>query len=113
MKIIVCDKSTRRFAERERSFVENAEQQLPQGIGGFLDFVEEQDGELQFFGVILRERFLRDQWMCFAVAEITRRRSDQFRNFVRVLKFCAVDFNDGSCISEQSLRSGFDDAGLP
>ena len=50
MKITVCDKSTRRLSPScQRSFVEDAEEQLPEGIGSFFDFVEQQKADLEFF----------------------------------------------------------------
>ncbi len=97
-------------AQRQRGLVQNSQQQLPQRVGRFFDFVEEQESNLQFLGVILRERFLRDQRMRLAVPQISRRRADQLRNFVRVLKFGAVHFDHRARIAEQHFGRGFDDA---
>ena len=99
-------------AEGQSGFVQNAEQQLPQGVGSFFDFVEQQDGELQLLGVPLIERFLRQQRMGLAVAEVSRRRADQLGDLVRVLELGAVDLDAGASVAEQGFRHGFDDAGL-
>src|ERR1700739_2753411 len=50
--------------------------------------------------------------MSFAVAEIARRRTGDLGNFVRVLEFGAVDFDDGAWAAEENFGGGFDDAGL-
>ena len=101
---MVCDKiHAAVVAERERGFVQNSQQQLPQRVGGFLDFVKQQEADLQLLGVILRERLLRDQRMRFAVPQISRRRADQLGDFVRVLEFGAVDFDHRARIAEQAL----------
>src|SRR4030095_3975541 len=41
------------------------------------------------------------------MSEITRRRPDEFRNFVAVLKFRAIDFDEGPRASKQNLSGGF------
>jgi hypothetical protein len=46
---------------------------LPQRIGSLFDLVEEQDGKLQPVGMPLVERFLREQGMSLAVAEVSGR----------------------------------------
>ncbi len=56
--------------------------------------------------------FLREQRVSLAMSEVSRRRTDQLGNFVRVLKLGAIDFNAGARVSEQSLGHGFDHAGL-
>ena len=110
---MVCDKiHAAVVAERQRGFVENAEQQLPQRVGRLLDFVEQQEAELQFVGVILRERFLRDQRMRLAVPQISRRRADQLRDFVRVLEFGAIHLDHRARIAEQHFGRRFHDARL-
>ncbi len=50
--------------------------------------------------------------MRFAVPQIARRRTNQFRNLVRVLKFRAVHFDNCAWIAEQYFRAGFHDARL-
>ncbi len=50
------------IAKRQRGLIQNAEQQLPQRVTGLLNFVKQQNGELQF----LREPF-------------------RFKNFLRVV----------------------------
>ena len=94
-------------AERQCSLVQNSEQQLPQGVGSLLDFVEEQDRELQFFRVPLVERFLRQQRMRLTVAEVSRRRADELGNLVRVLELGAIDLDAGARIAKERLGHGF------
>ncbi len=60
----------------------------------------------------LVQGFLREQGMSFAMAQISRRRADQLRNFVRVLKFGAVDLDAGAGIAEQGFRHRLDHPGL-
>ena len=62
--------------------------------------------------MILRERFLRDQRMRLAVPQISRRRADQLRDFVRVLEFGAVHFDHRARIAEQHFGRSFDHARL-
>src|SRR5882724_9558796 len=62
--------------------------------------------------MIGRQRFLRDQRMCFAVPQIPRRRTNQFRDFVRVLELRAVHLNYGSWVAKQDMSPSFDDACL-
>src|SRR5215469_10685996 len=51
--------------------------------------------------------------MRLAMAEISRRRSNQLRDLVRMLEFGAVDFDAGPRVAKQRLGHGFDDSGLP
>src|SRR5689334_8337708 len=51
--------------------------------------------------------------MSFAVAEIPRGRADQLCNFMGVLEFGAVNFNDQPGVAKEDFRGGFNDAGLP
>src|SRR3984957_13930933 len=51
--------------------------------------------------------------MCFAVPQISRGRSNQFCNFVRVLELRAIHLDHRARISKQHLRSSLDDARLP
>ena len=46
------------------------------------------------------------------MAQVSRRRADQFRDFVRVLKFGAVDLDAGAGVAEQRLGHGFDHPGF-
>ena len=43
------------------------------------------------------------------MAEVSRRRADQFRDLVRVLKFGTVDLNDGVRFVKEHLGRGLDD----
>ena len=91
-----CERSTRRLSPSvKRGLVEDAEQQLPQRVRGLFDFVEQQDRELQLLGVPLVERFLREQRMGLAMAQVSRRRADQLGDLVRVLELGAVDLDAG------------------
>src|ERR1039458_2734358 len=51
--------------------------------------------------------------MSLAMSEISRRRTNQLRNLVRVLKLGAVDLDAGMGIAEQGLCHGFHHASLP
>ncbi len=97
-------------AKGERGLVQHAEEQLPEGVAGFFDFVEEQERKLQLVAVVRRQRFLGDQGMRFAVAKIARRRADQLGDFVGVLEFRAIDFDDGARAAKQNFRRRFHDA---
>ena len=46
------------------------------------------------------------------MAQISRRRADQLGDFVRVLKFSAVDLDAGAGVAEQSFGHGFDHPGF-
>ena len=98
--------------KRERGLVKNAQQQLPQRVRSFLDFVEQQDRELQLLGVPLVQRFLGEQRMRLAMSEVSRRRADQLGDLVRVLKFGAVDLDARLGIAEQRLGHRLHDARL-
>src|SRR5260221_11396202 len=56
--------------------------------------------------------FLGDQRMRFPVAEVARGRADDLGNFVGVLKFGAVNLDDGAGAAEQNFSGGFNDARL-
>src|SRR6185436_12274459 len=77
-------------AQRQSSLVHHSKQQLPQGVAGFFDFVKENERQLHVVGVILSQHFLSDERVSFPVAEISRRRTKQLGNLVRVLEFRAV-----------------------
>ncbi len=114
MNIIVCDRSTLRLSpKRQRRLVQNPQQQLPQRIAGLLDLVEQQKADLQLLGVVLRQRFLRDQGMRLAVPQISRRRTNQFRNLMRVLKLRAIHFDYRARIAKQHFRRRFHHPRLP
>src|SRR5258708_25217059 len=90
-------------AEGQGGLVQHAEEQLPESVAGFFNFVEKQEGELELFGVRSGKRFLGDQRMSFAVAEIARGRTDQFGDFVGVLEFGAVDLDDQAWGANEDL----------
>ena len=110
---MVCDKvHAAVVAQRQRGLVQNAQQQLPQGVGGLFDLVEKQEAQLHLVRVILGKLFLRDQRMRFAVAQVARRRADQLGDFVGVLELRAVHLDHRARIAEQDLSRGFHDARL-
>src|SRR3954471_9486213 len=45
--------------------------------------------------------------MSLTMAEVSRRRTDQLCNFVRVLEFSTIDFDTGAGVTEQGLGHGF------
>ena len=57
--------------------------------------------------MILRERLLRDQRVRLAVPQISRRRANQFRYLVRVLKFRAIHLDHRARIAKQHFRRRF------
>ena len=61
------------IAKGQCSFIENAQQQLPQRVGSLFDFVEQHQSQLNVVGMRPIEIFLRQHRRSFAVAEISRR----------------------------------------
>lgn len=57
--------------------------------------------------MVLIESFLSEQRVGFAMPEISRRRSDQFRDFMAVLELGAIDSSDRVRIADKRLRRGF------
>ncbi len=80
--------------QRQRSFVQDAEQEVPKSIAGLLDFVEEYKAQFAGLGVILAQHFLAQQWMRLAMTQVSWGRSDQLRNFMAMLEFRAIDLNN-------------------
>src|SRR5271166_5341689 len=50
--------------------------------------------------------------MGFAMSKVSRRRTDEFGNLVRMLELRAVDLDAGARIAEERFRHGFDHASL-
>jgi hypothetical protein len=63
--------------------------------------------------MMLIDDLLTQYWIGFAMLEISWGRSDQFGDFMTVLKLGAVDFNDSARITDERLRGGFCCACLP
>src|SRR5580765_4152560 len=55
------------------------------------------------------EIFLREHRRSFAMADVSRRRADQFSDLMRVLKLGTVDLNNGVRLVKKHLRGGLDD----
>src|SRR4029077_16649264 len=51
--------------------------------------------------------------MCFTVSQVARRRANQLRDFVTVLELGTINLDYGPCVSYQSFRGGFHNAGFP
>ena len=51
--------------------------------------------------------------MSLAVAKITGRRTNQFGDFMAVLKLCAIDLDAGTSVAEEGLGYGLDYTCLP
>ena len=105
-------------AQCQRGLIQNAKQQVPQGIAGFLDFIEKHKAQLHLVGVVLIQYLLAEKWMRFAMPEISGRRSDQLGDFMAVLELGAVDLDHRSRVSGKGLRrrfhqSRFSGAGWP
>jgi len=99
-------------AERERGLIEDAEQEVPHGVAGFFDFVEEDEAQLDGVGMELIEDVLAEERMRLAVSEVSGRRADEFGDFVTVLELGAIDFDDGFGIADEAFGESFDGAGL-
>ena len=87
-------------AQCERRFIQNAEQQLPQRIAGFFNFIKEDERKFDRLTVRTIYVFLGQHRRGFAVAEIAWGRADQLRNFVRMLKLRAINFCHEIVIAE-------------
>src|SRR5690348_12437319 len=66
------------IAESQSGLVEDRQQQLPEGVAGFFDFVEEQKAELELLGMILAQTFFGNQRVSVAMAEVSGGRPDEF-----------------------------------
>ncbi len=80
-------------AQRQGCFVEDAQQEVPQCIGCLFDFIEQHETDLDLVRMMLVQNFLRQQSMRFAMANVSRRRADQFRDLMAVLKLRAIDLD--------------------
>jgi len=113
MKIMAREKSTLRLSPSRRvARSRDAQQEVPDGVGGLLDLVEKDEAELDLLGVLLIQSLLGQQRLGFAMPQVTGRGSDQLGDFVAVLEFGAVNLDDGVRIAQQRLGGGLDDAGL-
>src|SRR6516165_10476148 len=99
-------------AERKSGLIEHAQQQLPQGVAGLLDLVEEQERQLELVGVGSRQRFLGNQRVRFAVTQVAWGRADQLGNLVRVLEFGTIHLDHKARVTEQNFGCGFDNPGF-
>ena len=107
------EKSTLRLSpKRQRRFVQNAEQQIPERVAGFLDFIEQHEADLHSVGVILVQHFLAQQRVRLAMPQISGRRADQLRDLMAVLELRAIDLDHGARILHQRFGSRLDDPGL-
>src|SRR5882672_10365832 len=61
---------------------------------------------------MLIQRFLRQQWMRFAVSQVSWGRPDQLCDFMAVLKLRAIDLDYGSRIVQQRFGCRLHDASL-
>ena len=109
-----CERSTRRLSPR----VKVALSRIPSSSchSESEAFSISSNSRIESFrvvGVPLVERFLGEQRMGFAVAQVARRRADQLGDFVGVLKFGAVNLDAGARVAEEGLGHGFDDPGFP
>ena len=97
-------------AQSQSGFVENAEQQLPQAVRSFFDFVKQHQRDFHVVGVHAIEILLRQHRRSFAMAQVSRRRANQLRDFVRMLKLGAVDLHDRVRVAIKNFGGGFDHA---
>ncbi len=98
--------------QREGSLVKNAEQELPKRFAGFFDFIEENKGHPRAIGLVLIDCFLRQQRRCFAMTQVSGRRSDEFGDFVAVLKLRAVHLNECTRTAEEDLGRCLNNTGF-
>src|SRR5581483_4423983 len=96
--------------ERQRRFIEDAEQQVPQRIAGLFDLIEQDEADLHRIGMILIQNFLAQQWVRLAMTEVSRRRADELRDLMAVLELAAIDFDDRARVLHEALGGGLDDA---
>src|ERR1700723_3661018 len=96
MKIIVCDKSTRRLSPS----VKVALSKIPSSSCHKAS---------EAFSISSNSK---NEIFSFSVPQIARRRPNQFRDFVRVLKFRAIHLDHRARISKQHFGGSFDDARL-
>src|ERR1017187_9331004 len=99
-------------AQSQRRLVQNPQQQLPQRIRRLLNFVKQQYRQLQLLGVPLVQRFLRQQGMRLPMSQISRRRTNQLRNLVRMLELRAINLDARPRVPKQRLGHGLDHARL-
>src|SRR6516165_5357096 len=64
------------ISQGQCGLIQNPQQQLPEGVTRLLDFVEEQQTELQLVSVTLFQRLLGQERMRLAVAQVPWRRAD-------------------------------------
>src|SRR5208282_5415813 len=98
--------------ERQGSFVEDAEQKLPERVAGLLNFVEQEDGKLQLLREPLVQSLLREERVSLAVSEVARRRADQFGDLMGVLELSAVNLDTRVGVTKEGLGHSLNDAGL-
>src|SRR5262249_26690659 len=91
------------ITQRQRGFIEDSEEKIPERITRLLDFIEQQETQLHGLRVVLIEDLLSQQRVGFTMPEISRWRAYQFGDFVTVLKLGAVDFNHGARITDKRL----------
>src|SRR5439155_18921928 len=86
--------------------VQDAKQQLPQRVVRFFDFVEQNEAQSAAIGLMLVDRFLRQQGRRLTMAEVARRGADQFCDFMAMLKLRTVDLDKSSRTSKQNFGGG-------
>ena len=100
-------------AQGQNGLVEDAQHEVPQGVAGLLDFIEQHQGELHFVGVMLVQHVLAERRMGLAVAQVAGRRADQLGDLVAVLELGAIDLHHRARIAHQAFRGGFHNARFP
>ena len=100
-------------SQRQRRFVQDAKQQLPEGVAGLFDFIQQQQGKLQVISVPLIQSLLGQHGVCFSVPQIARRRADQLGDPVAVLKFGAVNLDERAAVAQQRLGCGLPNPCFP
>ena len=88
-------------AECQRRLVQNPKQELPERVRGFFDLIKQHQGQLQIVAMHAIKIFLRQHRRGLAVTKISRRRTNELGNLMRVLEFGAVNLHDGVYIGKE------------
>ncbi len=94
-------------SQRQSRFVEDPEKQVPQGVACLLNLIKKDEADFDGVRVMLVDHFLAQKGMRFTMSQIAWGRTDQFGNFMAVLKFGAVDLHDRARVLNENLRRRF------
>ena len=95
---------------RNRAELKKAYGDLQEEIYRLQDLVKQQEADSSAIVLVLVDRFLGQKRRRFTMAQVAWRRSDQFRNFVAVLEFGAIDFDYCAGISDHRFGERLDES---